>query len=429
MNGIDDVRIAVIGNVDSGKSSLIGTLLSGRNDDGRGRNRELVMNYVHEQETGQTSSVGYQIIGFRTDGTIVHVDGKNKKDTWPKIMKETKKLVTFMDLAGHEKYLRTTIHGMSANHPDYAVILIEGRGVRGMTREHIMLALSFGVPFMILVTKVDLYPKDIVDATIDSIGKLIKKAKKEMWIVREPVDLEIPLQKPDGQFVALFTVSNVTGVGLDLFRSYLHRIPKRVDYSPSAREPFELAVIDGFSVQGIGTVAHGFLARGTVRIGNIVWVGPDAVGNYHKSKIRSIHFKRMSVDFVLPGHHCTLAIPGIDRTLLKHGVYIIHDAVEQMAVREFTADIKVLSTNTITIKKGYCPVLNMNNVRMTAKVLNITSGDAQNVEYLRGGGRARIRFKFLYRPAYLRKDSTFVFREGRTRGFGKVISVDSDECV
>ena len=45
-------------------------------------------------------------------------------------------------------------------------------------------------------------------------------------------------------------------------------------------------------------------------------------------------------------------------------------------------------------------------------------------EYLRGGSRARIQFKFIYRPAYLRPDATFVFREGKTRGFGKVLSID-----
>ena len=93
---MEDVRIAVIGNVDSGKSTFIGTLLSGKNDDGRGLNREYVMNYKHEKDTGQTSSIGYQILGYRKDGTIVNIDNKYKKNTWPKIMKETNKLIYFL---------------------------------------------------------------------------------------------------------------------------------------------------------------------------------------------------------------------------------------------------------------------------------------------------------------------------------------------
>lgn len=429
----EDVKIAVVGNVNSGKSSLVGTLLCGKNDDGRGSNRELVMNYRHEIETGQTSSVGYQILGFRKDGSVIHVDNKSKKESWPKIMKETNKLVTFMDLAGHEKYLKTTIHGMSSNHPDYALILVEGRGIRGMTREHIMLALSFQVPFVILITKTDLYTKEIVAATTASICKLIKSAKKEAWLVREAIDLEVPLQQPKAKFVPVFHVSNVTSDGLDFFTEYLRRLPKRIDYSPSTDEPFEMAVIEGFVVQGIGTVAHGFLARGTARVGDQVWVGPDSIGNYHKTKIRTMQFKRLNVDFVLPGHHCTIGLPGIDRKLLKQGVYVIYDTVKQMSVRKFTADVKVLTSHPITIKHGYSPILNMDNIRMAARVLNITTVPSETEgpetqEYLRGGARARIQFKFIYRPAYLRIDTTFVFREGKTRGFGKVISIDLEQA-
>ena len=429
---IEDVKIAVVGNVDSGKSTLIGTLLRGKNDNGRGSNREIVMNYRHEKETGQTSSVGYQILGFRKDGSIIYIENKSKKETWPKIMKETSKLISFMDLAGHEKYLKTTIHGLSSNHPDYALILIEGRGIRGMTREHIMLALSFSVPFIILITKIDLYTKEAVSATVEQIGKIIKGVKKEIWIVREPVDLEIPLQQPVEKFVPVFLVSNVTGIGIDMFTEYLRRLPKRIDYSPLRDEPFELAVIEGFIVPGIGTVAHGFLARGTVRVGDQVWVGPDSVGNYHKTKVRTIQFKRLNVDFMMPGHHVCVSLPGISCKLLREGVYILHEKVtQQLAVRKFTADVKVLTSHPITIKRGYCPILNMDNIRMAARVLNITTipkGGAnekiESQEYLRGGSRARIQFKFIYRPAYIRPDATFVFREGKTRGFGKVLSID-----
>jgi GTPase len=432
MEEIEDVKIAVVGNVNASKSTLIGTLLSGTNDNGRGANRELVMNYKHEKDSGQTSSIGYQILGFRKDGSIIHIENRSKKETWPKIIKETKKLISFMDLAGHEKYLKTTIHGMSCNHPDYALILVEGKGVRGMTREHIMLALSFEVPFIILITKIDLYGKESVAATIEHIGKIIKSAKQDMWVIREKIDMEIPLQKSGEKFVPVFKISNVTGEGLDLFKDYLYRLPKRIDYSMYRDEPFELAVIEGFVVTGVGTVAHGFLARGTLRKDDSVWVGPDSTGNYHKSKVRSIHFKRLPVEFALPGHLVCVNLPNIERKLLKQGVYVLHDKVaNRMAIRKFTADVKVLTTHPITITKGYCPILNMDNIRMAARVLKITAIPTEKEsnpeiikECLRGGGKARIQFKFTYYPAYMRPNANFVFREGKTRGFGKVISID-----
>ncbi|CAN0523510.1 unnamed protein product, partial [Laminaria digitata] len=43
--------------------------------------------------------------------------------------------------------------------------------------------------------------------------------------------------------------------------------------------------------------------------------------------------------------------------------------------------------------------------------------------YMRTTHTPPCRFRFLYRPEYLSAGTTIVLREGRTRGFGKVISV------
>lgn len=57
------VAVATIGDVDSGKSTLIGVLSTGRLDDGRGSKRLEVFKHVHEVEHGRTSSITRQIIG------------------------------------------------------------------------------------------------------------------------------------------------------------------------------------------------------------------------------------------------------------------------------------------------------------------------------------------------------------------------------
>ena len=54
----NDIRIAVIGNVDSGKSTLVGVLTKGIMDDGRGSARMKVFNFGHEAQNGRTSSIG-----------------------------------------------------------------------------------------------------------------------------------------------------------------------------------------------------------------------------------------------------------------------------------------------------------------------------------------------------------------------------------
>src|SRR4051812_38192119 len=60
-----EIRVAVIGNVDSGKSTLVGVLTKCTLDDGRGSARQLVFNYSHEKENGRTSSITQEIMGFK----------------------------------------------------------------------------------------------------------------------------------------------------------------------------------------------------------------------------------------------------------------------------------------------------------------------------------------------------------------------------
>ena len=61
---IKEIRLVVIGNVDSGKSTLVGCLSKGIKDDGRGYARKFVFNFQHESESGRTSSMAEEIIGF-----------------------------------------------------------------------------------------------------------------------------------------------------------------------------------------------------------------------------------------------------------------------------------------------------------------------------------------------------------------------------
>merc|ERR1712110_522958 len=59
-----NIRLAVVGNVDAGKSTLIGTLTTSCLDDGRGKSRTSIMKHRHEIETGRTSTASSHILGF-----------------------------------------------------------------------------------------------------------------------------------------------------------------------------------------------------------------------------------------------------------------------------------------------------------------------------------------------------------------------------
>ena len=83
-----------------------------------------------------------------------------------------------VDLAGHEKYLKTTISGMSKSCLDYACVVVAANmGVLKMTREHLGITLGMNVPFFIVLTKIDLAPENVTKRTINDIISLFDRFK------------------------------------------------------------------------------------------------------------------------------------------------------------------------------------------------------------------------------------------------------------
>ena len=77
----------MIGNVDSGKSTIVGVMTKSIMDDGRGSARKKVFNFVHEAANGRTSSIGQEIMGFDDKNSQVQMEHQNanKNQSWAHI--------------------------------------------------------------------------------------------------------------------------------------------------------------------------------------------------------------------------------------------------------------------------------------------------------------------------------------------------------
>ena len=62
-----EIRIAVLGNVDSAKTTLVSTITNKILDDGRGLARSKVFKHQHEKDTGRTSSISFRYIKVNDD--------------------------------------------------------------------------------------------------------------------------------------------------------------------------------------------------------------------------------------------------------------------------------------------------------------------------------------------------------------------------
>lgn len=64
----EELRVAVLGSTDVGKSTLLGVLTHGDLDNGLGSSRINLFRHSHEIRTGRTSSISREILGFNCNG-------------------------------------------------------------------------------------------------------------------------------------------------------------------------------------------------------------------------------------------------------------------------------------------------------------------------------------------------------------------------
>ncbi|TPP55925.1 GTP-binding protein 1 [Fasciola gigantica] len=420
-----DIRVAVVGNVDAGKSTLLGVLTHGELDNGRGQARLRLLRHKHEAESGRTSSVSNDILGFNAAGQVVNKPVHGHLD-WTTICKASSKVVTFIDLAGHERYLKTTIFGMTGHAPDYAMFMVGANsGVIGMAKEHLGLALALGVPVFVVVTKIDMCPPNVLQETMNLLVRILKSpgCRKIPILISTNLLISFPHTHRDDvicsatnftseRMCPIFSLSNVTGENMDLLKLFLNLLTPRAQ--PRLDEPAHFQVDDIFSVPGVGNVVSGTCLCGIIRLNDNLLLGPDPMGQFTSVPIKSIHRKRMPVSYVRGGQTASFALKKLRRNQLRKGIVLVAPELQPRACLEFTAEVLILHHPT-TISVGYQAMVHAGPVRQTATILSLSV-----CERLRTGDKDLVRFRFIKYPEYLYPGLRLIFREGKTKAVGTV---------
>ncbi|KAL9189440.1 hypothetical protein ACHAXT_009115 [Thalassiosira profunda] len=439
-----NIRVAVVGNVDAGKSTLIGTLTTSFLDDGRGSSRTAIMKHRHEIESGRTSTSSSHLLGFRHSGEAIAGRDKirsNKMKSEDEIARASYRIITLMDLAGHEKYLKTTIHGVSSGMADYGLILVNSRHPpTHMTQHHLNLCCSYGIPVVVVFTKVDGCPEHALKTSKQELSKLLKSPEigKRPFAIKSEADVATCMGKLH-TLAPTIDISCVTGEGLNLLRKMLFALPKRRRHEKKVDRPFEFLVEDVFNnVPGVGSVVSGFVNAGELTVGTTqVYVGPTDDGTFLKTVAKSAHIARINTGRVTAGQSATLAfsLNKEMRKKLRRGMVVMRD--NPTSTKEFDAEICVLKGEGTTIRESYQAYVHILNVRQTAFARNIeivnnnalglppSHNAKRDIEgiVLRPGSRAKVRFEFAKRPEYIRPGMRMLFRDGRVRGVGIITGI------
>ncbi|GAB4820818.1 hypothetical protein N2152v2_007864 [Parachlorella kessleri] len=416
-----EVRVAIIGNVDSGKSTMVGVLTRSILDDGRGLARSKVFKHGHEEDTGRTSSIGQHTLCLGSRGEILN-DPSFKTLACADYVAHSAKVVTLVDLAGHEKYFKTTAYGLTGHMPDYACLIVGANaGIVGMCKEHLGVALALKVPVFFVITKVDICPDHILKHSLQALQTILKKpgVRKKPFLVRTRDDVVTCARHIHSDSLApIFLTSSVTGQGLDLIRLFYSLLPQRQNWYELFSQPAEFIIDETFSVSGVGTVVAGTVKRGVITPNTPLLLGPDpGDASFKAAAVKSIHYKRLPVCKAVAGQTAALALKRVKRSSVRKGMVLVDERVHPRASWEFEAEIAIL-THATTIQPKYQAVIHCEIVRQAAQVV------AMDQERLRSGDRAHVRFRFLQRPEFLTPGSRFVFREGRTKGIGMVVRTE-----
>jgi GTPase len=415
-----DLRLAVLGNVDAGKSTILGVLTHGELDNGRGRARLNLFRHLHEIQSGRTSSISHEILGFNAKGEVFNY---SESRTVEEICENSTKLISFIDLCGHHKYLKTTIFGLTGYSPDFAMLVVSATtGIVGTTKEHLGFALALGVPTFVVVTKIDACRTAQTERTLHQLERTLKGPGCRRIPIRvETVDDACTAASNfhSERICPIFAISCVSGCNLNLLLRFLNVLPplnNSSDHAKVVQDLTELQIDEVYSIAGVGTVVGGTLRTGTVKEGDELLLGPSDDGRFFPVCVSSLHRNRLPCRVALAGQAACIAIGKTDPCPVRKGMVLVSPHMQPTSCFEFEADIYVLYHNKF-ICRGFQTVVHVGNVRQTAIIVKMSKGGIQTNE------KAVVTFRFIKRPEYIRLGSRLLFREGRTKGMGEVTKV------
>ncbi|XP_050313463.1 GTP-binding protein 2 isoform X2 [Anthonomus grandis grandis] len=414
-----EIRVAVLGNADAGKSTLLGVLTQGSLDNGRGRARLNMFRHLHEIQSGRTSSISHEILGFNSQGQPINYSS-SELITAEEICDSSTKLVTFMDLAGHKKYLRTTIQGLSGYSPHHAMLVISSTaGAVGMAHEHLAIAIALNVPFFIVITKIDLVDPKHTAQNLESFLKQVGSRRVPLVISSVDDVITAGANQLCENVVPIFCVSSVTGEGLELLTKFLYVLPPGCSTKEKERleqESPEFHIDEHFRAGVVEQVLGGLLVRGALTEGTLMKIGPMKDGSFNDVTVKSIHRNRVPCRVVRAGQSAAICLNEYIPQL-RNGLVLMGREENPRGCMYFQANLSVLFHST-AINPGFQTTVHIGNIRQTAVVIAIFANKC-----IHTNERDSVLFKFMNHPEYVTVGQRLLLRDGTGKGIGEITQV------
>ena len=349
------IIIGTAGHIDHGKSALV-KALTGTDPD---RLKE-------EKEREMTIDLGFAFLGDN---------------------------ITFIDVPGHEKFIKNMAAGVSTIDMVLLVIAADD-GIMPQTREHFEILQLLGVnKGLIIITKIDLVEEELLELVIEEVRDLIKGT----FLEGAPV----------------LAVSNSTGQGIadlkELILEFIQDLTARPD-----KGMFRLWVDRVFTMKGSGTVIAGTVLSGSCKSGDTVELLPQQ----KQLRVRRVQVHNKTIEHCVTGERAAINLMDIEKTEIERGNMLAPSGYYQPTYM-LNAKLNLLASCPYPLKNRTRVRLHLGTGEIIARVVLLEKEDLQP------GNSTFVQFR-LEAPAVADYGDRFVIRSfspTQTIGGGVIVEV------
>jgi elongation factor 1 alpha-like protein len=251
---------------------------------------------------------------------------------------------TILDAPGHRDFVPNMIGGASM--ADLAVLVVDANqlesGMKGQTREHILLAKAVGIKkIVVAVNKLD-------SAAQPWSQELFKKVKAEVLKLLNQTGFSddaikfVPCSGLSGENVAKSPSSTGAKSWLSshptLLKALEASIPEKANVE-TTKQPFRMRISDVFRGGITNPLSvSGRITAGNVQVGDALTVQPSG----ESATVRGIDIHSDGREWAVAGEICNLHVTDIDPIHLRTGDVISSSSSPAPVVKQFEAGIDVL---------------------------------------------------------------------------------------
>ncbi len=353
---IRTLHVALIGHVDHGKSTLAGRTLY---------ELGLVNEKVIQEYKEQSILSGKPTCEYAWVMDIVKEERLHGVTIVPsyRLLEVDTKRIVLVDGPGHPDYTKNTILAIGVS--DSAVLVVAADdGIMDQTKEHAVLAYAFGIrDLIVVINKMDRTHPLFDRQRYEDIKLNILILLNEIGFDENSV-VVLPAAAYFGDNLTRQSENLKWYSGPTFYQAIAQlRFPENL-----SRLPFRLAVDNAFPKRGIGQIATGRVASGSISRGAFCIIMP---GN-HRAKIKSIESFKKAVDSISAGDDVGIALSGVSPEVINRGSVLGTPNNPPTVAKTILARITVLDDKP-GLHIGRSPLFFAHSTRTLAKIIGLVS--------------------------------------------------------